>query len=445
MARHLDLLNRKLLAVAAGALLRLCVFMPPRSGKSELCSHWFPTWMIGNFPESRIILASYEASFAASWGRKVRDSLDFARTSGVFSTALRRDLSSASEWEVEKYGGGMFTAGVGGALTGRGASLLVVDDPVKNAEEANSEVFREKTWEWFATTAFTRLEPDAAAIVIQTRWHQDDLGGRIESGMTSEEFGGEPWEVLRLPAVALEDDPLGRAPGEALWPERFDVEALAAIKAQIGSYAFQALYQGSPTPREGAAFRRSWFQIVDAAPADANRVRFWDRGATKTGDPTAGVRMSRNGTGRLYIEDVQRLAGRPLEIEHLVKQTAELDGRETPVWMEQEPGSSGVDTIDHYTRQVLPGWAFRGKRSTGDKVTRADPLAAQAEAGNVCLVRGDWNETFLDEAANFPFGEHDDQIDAASGAFGILAGGGGWLNDDYYIREIEALAAPSPS
>ncbi len=419
MARHLDLLNRKLLAIAAGKLKRLCVFLPPRHGKSELLSHWFPTWLIGNFPETRIILASYEASFAATWGRKVRDSLDEARRDGVFSTTLRRDLSSASEWEVEKYGGGMYTAGIGGAITGRGGNLLI-DDPVKNAEEANSETFREKAWEWFTSTAFTRLEPGAWAIVIQTRWHQDDLGGRIEAGATSADFGGEPWEIVRLPALALEGDPLGRPTGEALWPDRYPTQALEAIKAQIGSYAFQALYQGSPTPREGASFKRLWFEIVDAVPAGTTDVRFWDRGATKTGDPTAGVRMGRNGTGRLYIRDVQRIAGRPLEVERLIRQTAELDGPDVPVWMEQEPGSSGVDTIDHYTREILQGFIFRGKRSTGDKVTRADPLAAQAEAGNVALVRGDWNATFLDEVANFPFGEHDDQVDAASGAFNAL-------------------------
>jgi len=436
LVRHLDLLNRKLLAVTAGDLLRLCVFLPPRHGKSELLSHWFPTWLIGNFPEQRVILASYEASFAASWGRKVRDSLVEARQQSVFSTRLRSDVSAASEWQTEGYNGGMVTAGVGGAITGRGGNILLIDDPVKNAEEANSETYREKAWEWFCTTAFTRLEPGGAAILIQTRWHQDDLGGRIERGMSGEEFGGIPWEVVRIPALALEGDPLGRPEGEALWPARYPLEALEAIRAQIGSYAFQALYQGSPTPREGAAFRRQWFQIVDAAPVGATRVRFWDRGATKAGDPTVGVRMSRNGTGRFYIEDVRRMQGTPLEIEQLVRQTAELDGREVPVWMEQEPGSSGVDTIDHYLRHVLAGFSFRGQRSTGDKLTRADPLAAQAEAGNVLLVRGSWNEAFLEELANFPFGEYDDQVDGASGAFSKLSESKPWWADEAYLQTL---------
>src|SRR5690348_3861723 len=217
-APHLRLLSDALWRVAAGHIRRLMVFMPPRHGKSELVSHYFPAWYLGTRPNRRVILTSYEADFAATWGRKVRDVLaEFGPT--LYGVRVRDDSSAANRWDLAEHTGGMVTAGVGGPITGRGADVLIIDDPVKNADDALSATMRERVWEWWRSTAYTRLEPSGAAVLVMTRWHEDDLAGRLLGEM---EQGGEHWEVLRLPAIAEEeDDALGRHPGEALWPQRF--------------------------------------------------------------------------------------------------------------------------------------------------------------------------------------------------------------------------------
>lgn len=297
-----------------------------------------------------------------------------------------------------------------------------------NSEEANSQTYRDKTWEWWTSTAYTRLEPGGVAVVVETRWHEDDLGGRLLREM---EQGGERWRSICLPALAEANDPLGRQPGEALWPERYDVKALAGIKQAVGSRVWASLYQQSPLPPGGVLFNREWFPVVDAVPADAHSARYWDMAATEArvgSDPdwTAGCLMAEQ-EGIYYIVDIRRVRERPRGVEHLIRQTAELDGTGVDLWIEQEPGASGVNTIDHYSREVLKGFAVRGQRATGSKVERANPLSAAAEAGNVRLVRGAWINIFLDELQSFPLGAHDDQVDAASGAMAKLNAFGGWM------------------
>jgi len=409
------MLSEALVDAVAGRTPRLLVMMPPRHGKSEEVSHYLPVWFLNQWPDKRVILTSYEADFAASWGRKVRNTI--AEHKADLRVRIADDSAAANRWDTTR-GGGMVTAGVGGPITGRGANLLIVDDPVKNAEEANSQVYRDKAWEWWLSTAYTRLEPGGVAVVVMTRWHEDDLGGRL---LREGEQGGERWRSLRLPALAEDKDPLGRQPGQALWPERYDVKALEGIRQAVGSRVWASLYQQSPLPPGGLLFNRQWLPIVDAAPADCRQVRYWDLAATEAvrgSDPdyTAGCLMGEK-DGVYYVQDVRRLRGTPMQVEALVRQTAELDGHSVRVWMEQEPGSAGVNTIDHYTRRVLSGYTFRGNRATGSKSERAAPLASQAEAGNVRLVRGAWCGAFLDELEAFPLGAKDDQVDAASGAF----------------------------
>jgi predicted phage terminase large subunit-like protein len=247
-----------------------------------------------------------------------------------------------------------------------------------------------------------------------TRWHEDDLAGRI---LASEDAPN--WTVVNLPAEAEENDPLGRPLGAPLCPERFDAAALADKRTVLGSYGYNALYQGRPSPREGGMLKRHWFEIVGASPATGDRVRWWDLAATIDGDYTVGVRMCRAG-GVYYVEDVRRVQATPHAVKQLVSQTAAVDGQACKVWMEQEPGSAGVNVIDSYTR-VLAGYAFHGERATGAKEVRAEAFAAQAEAGNVKLVKADWNAAYLDELAAFPNGANDDQVDATTGAFNKLA------------------------
>jgi predicted phage terminase large subunit-like protein len=415
-APHLDLLNDRLVAVAEGRCPRLLITMPPRHGKSYLTSHHFPAWFLGVYPDRRVILTSYEADFAAGWGRKARDVLEVVGPD-LFGVAVRHDSKAADRWDIEGHTGGMTTAGVGGPITGKGADLLIIDDPVKNAEEAASPTYRQRAWDWYTSTAYTRLEPGGAVVLIQTRWHEDDLAGRVIANAAE---SGESWDVLNLPALAEGSDPLGRRPGQALWPERFDEVDLARIRATLGSYYFTSLYQQRPAPAEGDIFRRSWFSVVDAHPATADRVRYWDKAGTEGGGAhTAGVLMSR--VDDLYhIEDVVRGQWSALEREMVIRQTAEADGKSVAVWVEQEPGSGGKESAEATVRN-LAGFIVHAERVTGDKVTRARPFAAQAEAGNVRLVRGGWNAAFLDEAITFPNGKFKDQIDAASGAFNKLA------------------------
>ena len=405
--------------VAAGRIRRLMVFMPPRHGKSQFISQYFPAWYLCCFPDDQIILTSYEANFAASWGRKVRNALAEAAARRLTQITVSKESSAAAEWGIADHDGGMITAGVGGAITGRGGNLLIIDDPVKNQEEAASQTYRDRAWDWYQSTFYTRAEPGAAIIIVQTRWHQDDLSGRILANPQEED---EPWEVISIPALAEEDDCLGRECGAALWPERYDLAKLQGIQQTVGSHWWASLYQQRPVPREGGFFKQHWFTIIDAAPAEVeSRVRFWDKAATEGGgDWTVGVRMARTAEGLFVVEDVVRGQWSSGAVKQIILQTAATDGAGVQVVMEQEPGSAGKDVIADYLK-ALAGFSFRGLPATGDKALRADPLASQAEGGNVRLVRGAWNAAFIDELCAFDKGEHDDQVDAASGAFGRLA------------------------
>lgn len=314
--KHLTLLNRKLLDVAAGRVKRLAVSMPPRHGKSELVSRYFPAWYLGSFPDRRVILTGYEADFAAGWGRKARDVLA-THGPGVFGVRVRSDSSAANRWEIADRDGGMVTAGVGGPITGKGADVLVIDDPVKNAEDARSPVLREKHKDWYKSTAFTRLEPGGAVVLVMTRWHQDDLAGWLLGGGMEDD--PEPWEVVCLPAIATGNglDAIGRAPGEALWPARYSVEALKAH--QSDPYWWSALYQQDPRAEGGTEWGKEFFP---------SSIWFddWPRGDhlqlltialdpskgkdAKSGDYSALVALARDRNGCLWVE--ANLARRPL-------------------------------------------------------------------------------------------------------------------------------------
>ena len=407
---HLQLISRTVAAIAERPL-RLIVSMPPRHGKSELLSHWTPVWFLANWPHKRVGLASYSAEFAATWGRKARDSV--VRNQGQMGVTVRDDLNRASQWELSR-GGGMMTAGVGGPFTGYGFDLLIIDDPIKNRQEANSAVYREHLWEWWRSTARTRLEPDGSIIIVMTRWHEDDLVGRLLAG------SGEKWEHIRLPALAEEMDPLGRREGDPLWPERYGLDALGIVREAIGSSDWAGLYQQRPAPREGGMFKTEWWEIVAAAPSGGQSVRGWDlAGTSDGGDYTAGCKMRLAG-GAYYIEDMVRFRGSPGEVERMIRNTASMDGPETLIDLPQDPGQAGKAQVRYLVRQ-LAGYNVRYSPESGSKELRAGPLSAQAEVGNVKLVRGPWNRAWIDEASVFPNGTYDDQIDAASRAFHRLA------------------------
>lgn len=405
---HIVFLQEQLERVTAGEVTKLVIQMPPRHGKSETATMRYPVYRLTDDPSLRVIIGAYNQTLAEKFSRRARR---IALRSGV---ALSADRAAAEDWETTE-GGGVRAVGVGGGITGQGGDLIIIDDPVKSREEAESETYRDKVWEWYTNDLYTRKEPGAAVILIMTRWHDDDLAGRI---LASEDAPN--WTVINLPALAEENDALGRTPGAALCPDRFDEDALADIRTVLGEYGFAGLYQGSPRPREGVMFPRHLVPIVDAAPANAQEVRYWDKAGTEGGGKyTAGVRMAKAG-GLYYVRHVERKQLASDGRRKLMKQTAQSDGVRVRVRLEQEPGSGGKESAEVSVRD-LAGFDVSAETVTGDKATRADPFAAQWQAGNVRLVKGDWNKAYLDELESFPSGKYSDQTDASSGAFNKLA------------------------
>lgn len=417
--RHLAYLEEAILRTVSRPNGRLLVSMPPRHGKSELISRFLPAWLLGVDPTRRVILTSYEATQAERYGREARDLVE-AHGPAVFGVDVRRDARTADAWRLQGHQGGMWTAGVGGAITGKGAELVIVDDPIKNWEEAVSQTYRERTWDWFRTTLYTRLEPNGAIVVVQTRWHDDDLTGRI---MKEAREGGEAWETIVLPALAEENDPLGRAPGEALWPERWPAEVLHVKRRTSGSHGWSALYQQRPNPLGGGLFKREWLKYY-----------------TREGDW-----LTLDDGRREHVGNLRRYA--TVDLAASVKTTA--DYTVVQVWGESRSGDkflldqfrgrvSGPELVPTIRRVALEAWAcdvvwiesvgfqlalVDQARAAGvpvrelprdkDKVARALAATPALEAGTVWLPRSvAWLADLEGELLSFPNGAHDDQVDA---------------------------------
>lgn len=447
---HLDLVNREVVSMARAhhrAIKglqtdgeRLMVLMPPQHGKSVFMSAGVPGWWLGTFPDDQAILGAYEADFAARWGRRSRDAFE-AHAPSTFGLHLDPDVAAASHWGVKGRRGSMTTAGAGGAITGNAASMFLIDDPIKGPEEAKSEAHRNSMWDWFVSVAMTRLRRGSCMSMIYTPWHEDDLGQRIIRASVRGDI--PPWKVLRIPAIAEtqderdewaeslglalgQPDPIGRTPGEALWPDLQPLEKLLFQK-KADPYWFEAMYQGRPRPKGGDFFKREWFEknTVSDIPPGCSLCRYWDKAASAgKGDWTVGVLVARAPDGRFYIVDVVRGRWSSYERDQVIRDTAERDrdryGLRVAIRSEQEPGSSGKDAALAFV-MMLAGYDVKTAPNTGDKETRCRPLASQAEAGNVCMVRGAWNKAWLDEMEGFPRAKFDDQPDATAGGFNTLA------------------------
>ena len=387
----------------------LIITMPPRHMKSTVVSNCLPAQFISRNPQKEVIMASYGLDLARDNARACR---------GLFDEPLHRrvwpgqvfDVDTADSFQLAGKRNGkpnLVAAGVGGGITGKGADLFIIDDPIKDMVQASSETYRRKIYEWYQMVVQSRLAPGGKKILMMTRWHYDDLVGTILRD------DPDSWIHLNMPAIS-ED-------GGALWPERYGLDSLGEIRKVLGSRNFEAQYQGRPTPLEGGMFKRDWIRFGDPLPGDVVRCRYWDKAATHDdGDWTVGCLMSVQ-DGRYCIEDIVRLQGSPYEVQQAIRRTAERDGPEVRIRMEQEPGSSGVDVVDLYSRTILQGYDFRPDRVTGNKAIRAGPLAAAMECGNLWMVRAPWNRDLVDEMLEFPLGAHDDQVDACSGAFRELS------------------------
>jgi predicted phage terminase large subunit-like protein len=406
--RHLLEVRKALMEVTRGETRRLMIFQPPRHGKSEMTTIRYPVWRLEKWPDTRVCVGCYNQRFAERFGRKSRQ---LAEKRGVVS----RNRRAAMEWETAKGGGVYRSCGVGSPPTGEGFSLVILDDVIKSREEAESEAYRERAWEWYQDI-YTRLEPNAAIILMMTRWHEDDVAGRLIEEMNT---GGDQWKIVVRPAI--DDD------GKALWPERFPRDVLEQYRRVLGEYAFEALYQQRPTAREGNLFKVDRI-IEEKAPDEyTTRVRAWDLAATPGGgDFTVGVLLGRNAAGdRWSILDLVRGRWSADERNAIIRTTAVMDGMDTRVRFAQDPGQAGKEQAQGLVG-MLGGYVAGSKNVTGNKVTRADPLAAQVNAGNVSMARGDWNRELRDELRRFPNGKNDDIVDAVSDAFAELAMSAPW-------------------
>lgn len=432
MFPHCEIVINALDKVATGKIKRLIIEEPPRHGKSELVSRLFPAYYLSKYPSRWAGLCSYSYSLAESLSRLARE--NYLK----LGVECKGDAARVQHWETLA-GGGMWAAGVGGSITGKGGDILCVDDSCKDAETAASQVMREKTWEWYSSTFSTRAEPDAAIVICQTRWHEDDLVGRL---LEAERYNKEKenWTIISFPAL-YDEKHAERFPAsctvvpdfrklndEPLCPERYSEKKLKHKRVQMGAYRFSSLYQQQPTTPTGVLFDITKLEVVEAVPGNVRkRIRGWDKAATaNAGDWTAGVRIAKGEDGRFYIEDVQRgqwdSSTRDTHITFIAKS---VDGPQVSIITEQEPGSSGKDVAQTFVR-MLTGFHVSTKPSTGSKATRADPFSSQVNAGNVRLVKGAWNDAYIEELRQFPNGRHDDQVDGTSVAFNELNAHQAW-------------------
>lgn len=406
--------------------------MPPRHGKSELVSKYLPGWYLGLNPDHRVILTSYESSFAASWGGKARDILEEVGPE-YFGVQVSQTSSAKDHWDIKGHRGGMNTAGAGGPITGKGMSLGIIDDPFKSAKEANSQTIRDAVWDWYRSTFYTRLEPDGVIIVMCTRWHEDDLIGRL---LQLEQQGGDHWEVLNLPALAEEDDPLGRTPGQALWRSRFNEERLHQARIAAGPYWWAALYQQRPAPEEGGTFKRHWFQSYRPSPDGTVYILQTQNGQKfvpvedcwnfATMDLAASLKESADFTvlstfavtpqKDLLLLDVTRGHFEGPDHPRLVR---DVNQRYNPVLIGIEKTGYQLSLIQQMVREGLP---IRELIPDKDKLSRALIAQARYAAGTIYHPEtapwlGDWEQELL----QFPNAAHDDQVDTVSYGALVLA------------------------
>jgi predicted phage terminase large subunit-like protein len=389
---YLDRLTR-------GDITKLMVFCPPRHGKSEMTTIRYPVWRLMADPGMRVIIGAYNQTLADKFSRKCRR---IARE----RMALCEDRTAVHDWETPE-GGGIRAIGVGAGITGQGGDLIIIDDPIKSREEAESETYRNRVYDWYTDDLYTRLEPGGSLVLIMTRWHEDDLAGRI---LASED--GPNWRVINLPAEAEEHDPLGRAIGEPLCPDRFDSEALADRKRVLGTYAYTALYQQRPAPAEGGIIKRAWLRYYDTPPAAYDRViQSWDMAFkdAKENSFVCGQVWGQSG-GNFYLIDQIRehldFPGTQAAVERLSTRYPQALAK---LVEDKANGPAIVQSLSGRISGLTPITV------QGSKVARAAAISPLFEAGNVYLPRfAGWADDYVNELCTFPNAAHDDQVDCTS-------------------------------
>ena len=406
---HHEAICEKLEQVFNGEIKRLIINIPPRYSKTELAVVNFTSWALGKAPDAEFIHVSYSATLAANNSSKLRSVIQHEAYQRIFKTRLE---SENKQHLVTTDQGAFFTTGTGGTLTGFGAGkaraefggCIIIDDPMK-ADEARSEVQRENVIDWFQNTLESRTNNrDTPIIVIMQRLHEDDLAGWLLDG-----GNGEEWEHLCLPAI--QDD------NTALWPDKHTIEELRVME-QAKPYVFAGQYQQRPAPPSGGVIKPDMIQVVDAIPAGVVKwVRGWDLASSKDeGDFTAGPKLGQLADGRYIIADLVHDQFSVDERDAAIKNTADSDGKKVRISLPQDPGQAGK-TQKLYMARNLAGYSLVITPESGDKVTRAEPFAAQINVGNVMMLKASWNDALKNEMRMFPNGRHDDIVDGCSRAF----------------------------
>lgn len=421
----LDAICLHLEAVTDGRIPRLLMNVPPGMMKSLLTGVIWPAWEWGpkGKPETRFLGTSHKEALAVRDSMKCRRLIQSEWYQTLWPTRLTSDQNAKTKFENDATG--FREAMAFTSMTGSRGDRVILDDPL-SADDANSDAALEKADLSFTEALPSRVNNETSAIVvIMQRLHQRDTSGIILDRKM-------PYVHLCLP-MRFEADrrcvtPIFTDPrtydGELLFPERFGEAQVADLEKTLMAYATAGQLQQRPTPRGGGMIKRQWLPIVKAIPAGCRWVRAWDLAATATDQAawTAGVKMGKTPDGRYIIADVRRIQGSANDVEQLLRSTASQDGTEVRGSIPQDPGQAGKAQVQYLIKQ-LAGFAYTASPESGDKATRAEPLAAQAEAGNVMLLEGEWNQAFIEEAETFPRGKFKDQVDAASRAFAELVSG----------------------
>jgi predicted phage terminase large subunit-like protein len=408
--------------VARGELKRLIINMPPRHTKSEFASYLLPSWFLGKYPEKKIIQTAHTAELAVGFGRKVRNLVSSEEYRKVFDTVLSSDSKAAGRWNTDA-GGDYFAIGVGGAVTGKGADLLIIDDPhsEQEAKQGNPAVF-DNVYEWFTSGPRQRLQPGGAIIIVMTRWSKRDLTGQILKNAGKE--GVDQWEIIDFPAIMPSGTPL--------WPAFWSKEALESLKAELPVAKWEAQYQQNPTSEEGAIIKREHWRIweKDHAPDCDYIIQSWDTAFEKNNRAdysactTWGVfdQVNQHGDLRANIILLDAFKGR-LEFPELKKQALELYQEWEPDTLIVEKRAAGAPLIYEMRKMGIPLSEFTPGKGN-DKISRVNAISDLFASGVVWCPETRWAEEVMDELASFPNGDHDDLVDSSSQALMRFRQGG---------------------
>lgn len=409
--KHTELIASYLQRIADGEQLDILIELPPRHGKSMTVTESFPSYYLARNPDKRVIAAAYSDTLAKKFGRLNRNK--FGEFGGLFDLQLSQEKNAAGYWGIDKHTGGMIATGIGGSITGEGADLMIIDDPLKNNEEAQSVTIRNKVWDEWESTLSTRLHDGASVIAIQTRWHEDDLIGRLL------ERASRNWIRLRLPAIAESDDLLGREIGEPLSPELgYGVEWAEQKKKEVGSKVWASLYQQSPTPASGDVIKREWIQYYETLPHRIDRIVIsWDMTFKdkKESDYVVGQAWAQKGADKYLVDQIRARMSFTETLKAVRSfKNKHKDAREILV-EDKANGTAIIDALKREISGIIP------IEPIGSKIARLEAVAPQFEAGNIFIPKNaEFTGDFVEELVGFPNAKNDDIPDATSQALNRL-------------------------